>query len=136
MISLAKHLLEHLDMPREGGQVLFHRLAVADVCEHGNEDIDTRALACGQRKARPDEEGCEPQGLQGDGLAPGVGSGDHEASGLAVDPEVVGHHVDTAQLEHGVAGLDQANDPATAYGRKHATQLFAAVLAPPSLGSG
>lgn len=73
-------------MGGEGGEVALDGLGVADVGEDGVEDGEG-GLGGGDGEAGLGHEGKEAEGLEADGFAAGVGAGDDELAGAALEDE-------------------------------------------------
>ena len=69
---------DRADMAGEGRERLVDRLLVADVGEDGVEDREARLGGRGEAEAELVHQGEEADGLEGDGLAAGVGARDDE----------------------------------------------------------
>ena len=78
VVHLLEDFLELLDEGGEGREVLGHALIVADDGEDGAQQGQPRALAGGHVQAGLRHETEKPEGLEGDGLAAGIGPRDHE----------------------------------------------------------
>ena len=79
---------DRAQVPRERRQGLGDRLLVADVREHVAQHRQLRAGRGRDVEAGLVHEAQEPDGAQGDGLAAGVGAGDHERRVAVAEPEV------------------------------------------------
>ena len=88
----------------EGGEGLFDRLFVADVGEDVVEDGDAGAGLGGDWQSGLGHEAEQSDGLEGDGLAAGVGSGDEDAAG--VGGECGGDGDDVAGEERVTGGVE------------------------------
>ena len=76
---------------RESGQGLVDGLLVPDVRQHRGAHPDGRAVAGGDVQAALGHKGEQAQGLEGDGLAAGVGAGDHQSVEVFPQIQVVAH---------------------------------------------
>ena len=112
----------------EGGQGLLDGLFVADVGEHLGEHRHLAARPGGNLQPGLGHQGEQAAGLQGDGLAPGIGAGDHQLAHRSAQPQVDGHHL--VPVDEGVPGGDQMDAPLPVQLGGHRLHV------PPQLGLG
>jgi len=98
------------DMPGEGRKRLLNGLLIADVSKNIPKDADPRTGLGGNLQPGLRHQRHQPNGLQGDGLAAGVGTGKHHREDTAVEFEV--DWDDFPGIQQGVAGSAQLNDAA------------------------
>ena len=109
--EVGEHRQGPLQVGRKGAEALGQVLGVADVGEDRPKGAELAAFVHGDGDAALGHEGQEAQGLQGHGLAAGVGPGDDEKAVLGGERQVNRDHVrggaSLAPLLHqqGVAGL-------------------------------
>ena len=109
-------------MGREGREALFDGLLVADIGVHLPEQGDLAAVGGGDVQAALGHQRQKADGLEGDGLAAGVGAGDHEGPEPVADPEIEGHHA--LPVDQGMAGPHKAHLPVRADLGAHCLHVF------------
>ena len=90
-------------MAGEGAEALLNALLVPDVGEHFVKNRQLRALPRGNVKAGLTHEGEKAYGLEGNGLASGVGAGDNQQIEVLSQPKVDGNHL--GRVQQGVASV-------------------------------
>ena len=105
-----RHDIGH--MRRESGQILLNALLVADVRQHPAVDRDGTAVRRRDVEAALGHQGQQAQGLEGDGLAAGVGAGDDQGVKGVSQLDVDGHRLlGVQQRVAGLAEVDGAVPP-------------------------
>ena len=99
----------------EGGQALGDGLLVPHVGQHPVEHPDAAVVPHRDVEAALGHEGEQADGLEGDGLAAGVGAGDHQGVEVLPQHQVVGHRL--VRIQQGVAGLAQVEALLRDFGR-------------------
>ena len=110
-------------MRAEGGQALFDALLVADVGADAVEADDLAARLRRYMQAGQTHAGQQADGLQGDGLAAGIGAGDDHGADAAIQLHVYRHHF--RRRDQRVAGLDQTEQAAVVHLGRGAVQIIA-----------
>ena len=109
--EVGEHGQGPLQVGRKGAEALGQVLGVADVGEDRPKGAQLAAFVHGNGDAALGHEGQEAQGLQGHGLAAGVGPGDDEKAVLGVEGQVNRDYVRGGAIlppllhQEGVAGL-------------------------------
>ena len=85
------HDVDHVG--REGGQRLLDGLLVADIGKHIVKDRKLRAQQRRNLKSRLHHQRKQADGLEGDGLAAGVGAGHNKRRKILADPKIARHHL-------------------------------------------
>ena len=105
-------LLQHPDdvahMGGEGGQGLGDGLLVPDVRQDPVEDPDGAAVGGGDVQTALSHQREKPDGLQGHGLAAGVGAGDDQGIEAVPQGQVVGHS--GLLVQQGMPGVPEADE--------------------------
>ena len=112
--EVGEHRQGPLQVGRKGAEALGQVLGVADVGEDRAKGAELAAFVHGNGDAALGHEGQKAQGLQGHGLAAGVGPGDDEKAVLGGERQVNRDHVRGGAMlppllhQEGVAGLAES----------------------------
>ena len=100
------HDIDH--MGRESGQTLLNALLIADIRQHPLIHGNDAAVPHRDVETALGHEGQEAQGLEGDGLAAGVGAGDDQGVKGVPQLDIDGHRL--LGIQQRMAGLAQVDD--------------------------
>ena len=139
--GLAQELRQVAQVGREAGQGLGDGLVVPQVGQHAAHQGQPRVLAGGHVPAALGQQAEHADGLQGDRLAAGVGSADHQGPGAGRHLQLQGHDGAPAGGQVAAAeGLHQERVPPAGHPQHRARgdcdSLAADGLAPQEVGPG
>ena len=106
------HNVHHVG--REGGEALGDGLLVADIGQYAVENHHCAVVRHRNVESTLGHQSQQTDGLQGDGLAAGVGAGDDQGIKIPAQVQVVGHRL--VGVQQGMAGLPQTDATADDFG--------------------
>ena len=109
VIALFDNIDDIAHVGREGGEILLNALLIADVCQDVAEHRQVAAVVGGDMQAALVHGGKQADGLDGDGLAAGIGAGDHQGIKAVSQLQADGHGLGLIQQR--VPGPAQDNAP-------------------------